>query len=82
MGCFPRCDSMIDQATSFKITTCGRFVLKASGGIMNTLRPTSGTGTSHCHVAAATRAGSGRVCLPGSGESGGLTGYTDFCILE
>src|SRR5207302_67535 len=37
--------STIDQATSFRTTTWGRFVLKASGGITNTLRPTSGTAT-------------------------------------
>ena len=44
---------MIDQATSFKITTWGRWVLNASGGITKTLRPTSGTGTSHCPLQAA-----------------------------
>ena len=49
MGCFPRCDLMIDQATSLRITTCGRFVLKASAGMTKTLRPTSGTLTSHSY---------------------------------
>src|ERR1700694_1599376 len=49
IGCCPRWASMIDQAMSFKIATCGRLVLNASRGITKTLRPTSGTGTSQLH---------------------------------
>src|ERR1700682_1385005 len=49
IGSRPRCACTIDQAASFRITTCARLDLNASGGITNTLRPTSGTGTSHSH---------------------------------
>ena len=49
IGCFARCPSMIDQAASFSMTTCARLDLNALGGITNTLRPTSGTLTSHAH---------------------------------
>src|SRR5437763_3316415 len=49
IGCLPRCSSMIDQAASFSMATCARFDLNASGGITNTLLPTSGTATSQVH---------------------------------
>src|ERR1700681_4908476 len=54
VGSLPRCASMIDQATSFRTATCGRFDLNASGGITNTLRSSSGTPTSHAHSNAHT----------------------------
>jgi hypothetical protein len=44
--CTPRRASTIDDATSFRINTCFRLTLKNSGGITNTLRFSSGTGTS------------------------------------
>src|SRR5439155_22384885 len=49
IGCKPRCDSIIDHATSFRMATWARLDLNASGGIANTFRPISGTRTSQAH---------------------------------
>src|SRR5216683_1976755 len=49
VGSLPRGVWTIDQAASFRTTTCARLDLNASGGITNTLRPTSRTTTSQLH---------------------------------
>ena len=49
VGCSPRCACTIDHAASLRMTTWCRLALYESEGITKTLRPISGTGTSHAH---------------------------------